>query len=321
MEDQLIHFLGQTQSIAEGPRRDAERHLLSRYNDNQFPLALVAIASHAQAQLAVRQSALLALKAYILAGWSTQFDEFQGELRPDDATKSHLREALFQLSISDQVEAKIQAAAANAVAKIAYSDLPDAWPGLLPSLLAYIPSASTTGLHGALKVLSELVKDGFDEAQFFQVANDFVAVLHAVASDSTKRLSLRALAISIFKESFKLLEMVLEEKKAEIMTFAEHTVNTWMTLFLGILDSQLPAPPLAVGASGENTSLADYRGLISLKVQVAGVRTRLSGVNARLNRRTDTGGDTNTFPEFVRLSHADTILEDMERTHFIAASI
>lgn len=128
-----------------------------------------------------------------MEGWSPAIDEFKGAILPSESTKSQLREALLNIAIADEDDRKVKSAASYVVSKIASSDFPDQWPTLLPTLLHIIPSGSPSQIHGALKVLGDLVEDGLSDDQFFGVARDLVKVLYDTAVDESKKPTLRAL--------------------------------------------------------------------------------------------------------------------------------
>jgi len=273
MEEQLVHLLAETQSSADGPRKQAEKQLQSLHTIPAFPLGLASIAAHQSVSLEIRQSALLTLKAFILAAWSPQFEEFEGQVRISDEVKTHIRAALLDLATSDTAERKIQNAASYVVSKIASADFPGDWTGLLPHLLQLIPEANDARLHGALKVLAELVEDGLNEEQFFQVAKDLVNVLFVVARNEVRKPALRALAVSVFRGCFDTLEMVMEDHKTAVKAFAEEVLNMWMPLFLSILKLKLPkvlpgGVDIYSGGTGETETC---QGQVALKLQAVKV--------------------------------------------------
>lgn len=270
MEDHLGQLLAATQSPAAATRTQAEENLQQLYTNESFPLALVSIAAHETVQTDIRQSALLNLKNYALAGWSSSLDEFKGQVLLGDEVKSRVRDSLLELSTSDTAERKIQNAASFVVSKIASADYPDQWPSLLDTLLHIIPGASDTRLHGALKVLAELVQDGLDEAQFFRAAQNMVNVLYVVAANESRKPVLRAFAVSVFRECFNTLQVVLEDHKQDVKAFAEQSLGNWVPIFLNILNTPLGAPPQGSQAESDGT-LELYRGTVALKVQVARV--------------------------------------------------
>jgi hypothetical protein len=274
MEDQLVQLLSATQTAQEGPRREAEQQLQGLYGHQNFPVALVEIARHESVPLNIRQAALLYLKQLVLAGWSDSLfnDEFKGRVLVNDDVKPKLRQALLELATADQLDRKLKAAAGLVVSKIAASDYPEQWPDLLTNLLALIPNASEGQLHGALKVLGELVEDCFNEEQFFGVAPQLIKVLQGVAVNEAVKPTLRALACAVFRGCFDTLEMVMEDHKVEVKTFAEDLLQEWNPFLLNVMKTKLPAPPSEQEENEDAPNAETYRGLVSLKLQVVKVR-------------------------------------------------
>lgn len=267
-----MQLLSATQQTAQEPRKAAESQLLSLYGHPDFSRGLVAIAAHDSVPLDIRQAALLYLKTYVLAAWSPQFDEYKGQVLLQEPEKAHLRNALLELATSDREERKIKAAASYVVSKIANADFPEQWPDLLPRLLQIIPNGTDGQIHGALKVLGELVDDCFNEEQFFTVARDIIKVVFDVAVNDARRPALRALAVAVFRGCFDILEMVMEDHKAMVKSFADETLGAWVPFFVEIMKSRLPPPPSEEEENQESGSAETYRGLVSLKLQVVKVR-------------------------------------------------
>lgn len=270
MEQEVAQLLGDTFSPSERNRFHAENSLQQLYANPEFPLVLVSLAFQTSASTEIRQSALLILKNYVLAGWSSSLEEFKGQVLLANDVKARVRDAVLELSTSDSVDRKIQNAASNVVSKIAGADYPDEWPYLLDTLLQIIPQASDERLHGALKVLGELVEDGLDEAQFFHVAQNLVSVLHNVAADESKKPVLRALAVSVFRECFNTLQVVMGDHRNEVRTFAEQSLAGWVPLFLNVMNMPLDDPAHAKQAEDEGSS-DPHHGLVAFKVQIARV--------------------------------------------------
>ena len=274
MEDQLVQLLSATQTAQEGPRKQAEQQLQGLYGHQNFPVALVEIARHESVPLNIRQAALLYLKQLVLAGWSESLytDEFKGRVLVAEENKPKLRQALLELATADQLDRKLKAAAGLVVSKIAASDYPEHWPDLLTNLLALIPNASEGQLHGALKVLSELVEDCFNEEQFFGVAKQLIKVVQDVAVNEAIKPTLRALACSVFRGCFDTLEMVMEDHKAAVKGFAEEVLQQWNPFLLNVMKTRLPEPPSEQEENEDAPNAETYRGLVSLKLQVVKVR-------------------------------------------------
>lgn len=273
-----MRLLTEIQSTQEGPRKNAEWQLKQQYANPDFPVALTSIGAHSNVPIDVRQAALLYLKTFVLAAWSTQFDEYAGQLYNDDEKKAQIRRSLLDLSLNGTDERKIQSAASLVVSKIATADFPSEWPDLLPTVLNALRTGTEAQLHGALKVLGELVDDCFNDVQFFEVARDLVKVIYDVAVNEALRPVLRALAVSVFRSCFDTLEMVMEDHKAEVKGFAEETLAGWIPFFVSTLKSPLPAAPSDEDQNLETGAPELYRGSVALKLQVVKVLMRIRSI-------------------------------------------
>lgn len=274
MEQELLTLLADTQSPVSDTRKSAELQLLRLYSNETFPLSLAAIASHDSVPTNLRQSALSVLRTFIAASWSPVLDEFKGQILVSDANKAQLRRALLDLAtITETPERKVKSSASYAVSKIASADFPEQWPELLPSLLHIINDGNSTAsaLHGALKVLLDLVDTGFSEEQFFNVARDLVTSLYNVATNESRKPMLRALAVAVFRACFDTLEMVLEQHKAAVKQFMDEVLGGWSPFFLSTLKAPLPQAPSAHEESKDAEVPSKWRGVIGLKLQVVKV--------------------------------------------------
>lgn len=278
MEEQVVRLLTETQSAQEGPRKNAEWQLKQLYRTPEFPVALTSIGKHSEVPVDIRQSALLYLKTFVLACWSPLFDEFDGQLYPDYERKAQIRHTLLDICLSGSDERKIKSAASLVISKIATADFPDDWPDLLPRVLSVVGEGSEDQLHGALKVLGELVDDCFNDEQFFTVARDLVRVVHNVAVNQSHKPTLRALAVSVFRSCFDTLEMVLEDHKAEVKAFADQALAGWIPFFVATLSEPVPREPSDQHKSHDGVAPEFYRGSIALKLQVVKVLMRIRSI-------------------------------------------
>lgn len=279
MEQELLSLLADTQSATTSTRQAAELQLKQLYSNESFPISLTAIASHESVPVNLRQSALSVLRTFIGAGWSPNLDDFKGQVLLDDANKAQIRSALLELATTKETaERKVKASASYAVSKIASADFPDDWPELLPALLQIIndPNSSDSVLHGALKVLLDLVDTGFGEEQFFNVARDLVSSLFAVATSETRRPILRALSVAAFRACFDTLEMVLEQHKTAVKQFVDELLSGWSPFFVSALKAPLPPPPSEAEANKEGEIPSQWRGVVGLKIQIVKVWCSLS---------------------------------------------
>ncbi|EXJ74964.1 uncharacterized protein A1O5_01660 [Cladophialophora psammophila CBS 110553] len=279
MEQQVLHLLQATTRPDTTVIRDAEQGLLSLYPQQDFPFALLTIAAHNDIEPGCRKAALTALKNYVSATWSPQFDEtFTGNVYLNDEAKARVRDRVFTICTlgGDQVpkDAAIQALAAGVASKIASVDFPDAWPSLLPSLLTILNSSTDDApIHGALRVLSELIDEGLTEEQFFFIARDLVNALQHVAVDSARSLIVRAMTLNVFRACFEMLEMVMADHGAAVKVFLNESLKAWMPFFMETLKQPLPPSVKPEDAS--------FRGLVALKVQVVKTLDKLRQVYAQ----------------------------------------
>lgn len=110
MEDQLVQVLANTQSPAEGPRKQAELDLKHAQTNPAFPLSLANIASHTSISIDIRQAALSSLRQFIERNWSGESDD--GPTVPiSDPIKEQIRSVVLEVALSSDEERKIKTAA------------------------------------------------------------------------------------------------------------------------------------------------------------------------------------------------------------------
>lgn len=149
------------------------------------------------------------------------------------------------------------------VGKIANSDFPEQWPSLLPTLLNVIPTGTDGQLHGALRVLSDLVDESLSDEQFFSMAQSIVKVVYDVALNENRKPILRALAISVFKGCFDLMDQVKDDHPKEVKGFADEALKGWFPFFHQVMKA--PLPEIDSQVTGQPDS---WHGIIALKLQV-----------------------------------------------------
>ena len=266
MEQEVIQLLQSTQARDDNTRKAAELNLLHLYIDPDLP------SEH------IRQAALLTLSRVVVATWSPKFDEdFRGNIVLNDEAKAKVRNQVLAICTGDdggQIGSrKVKNAASLVASKIAAVDFPDSWPDLLPHLLRILSgNTSDLQIHGALRVLSDLVESGFSEEQFFAVARDLVSGLQNVATNLERKPILRALSISVFRACFDTLEMVMEDHKVAVKAFLDQALQGWMAFFIETLKVRLPRTPSEDEEKQEDGLSSQWRGLIALKLQVVKVR-------------------------------------------------
>lgn len=263
-----MDLLAATLETAATIRNDAENHLAQLYTSEAFPISLVSIASHKSVPNDIRQAALLVLKKVVLKTWSPSLEEFEGPYAIGDTTKEQLRQALLSLATSGDPESKIVSAASVVVSKIASTDFPEAWPSLLPTLLQLVPQSDEAQLHGVLVVLGNLVEEGFNEEQFSETAVALIKCIYDVAIDGTKKLTGRALAVSIFRACFDTMGLVYQTNKASVKQLTQQCSDAWLPFFIDVLKLPLPYLPNEEEDSRGGPAVSDWRGVIALKTQV-----------------------------------------------------
>lgn len=275
MEQQVLDLLADTLSASTAVRSNAERHLEQLSTNDTFPISLISIASHKSVALDHRQAALLSLKKLVLKIWSPSLEEYEGPDTLSDATKEQVRQSLLSIATASDEERKIVAAASYVVSKIASADFPEQWPSLLPTLLNLVSQANVTQLHGTLLVLGSLVEDGFDEEQFSGSAIDLVRCIYNVAVDGEKRLTTRALAVSIFRACLDTMELVYQTNKASVTQFMKELSEAWSPFFIEVLKMPLPHMPSEEEENEKGLADSHWRGVIALKTQVVKVRVEI----------------------------------------------
>lgn len=278
MEEQIVQLLADTQSSHESTLKQAELQLRQLSAAPGFGLSIVSVASHDSVPLNIRQGALLYLKQFVQQSWSPQFDEFKGQILVNDEDKARLRQTLLEIALGGGQDRKVKAAASYAVSKIASADFPEEWPDLLPAVLQVVRTGSDDQLHGALKVLRDLVDECFNDTQFFDVARDLVRGIYDIATDQAKRPILRALAVDVFRACFDILEMVMQDHKVAVKTFVDEALEVWKPFFLEVIKSPLPDAPTEEEEDARSDKASLYRGLVALKLQVVKVLMRVRGV-------------------------------------------
>ena len=279
--DDLVRLLKDTQRPEEGPRKQAELDLRAAQSNPAYPGLLIAIAGTATYPTEIRQSALSVLRQFIVRNWSSDGalvdddDDDSSDTQPPIAIaeeiKAQLRIQLLELATRDEDERRVKAAASYAVNKIASVDYPERWPDLLENLLGIIRSGTEQQVHGALRVLGDLVDEGLGEMQFFMAAREIVEVLYGVAIAAERKPILRALAVSVFCSSFDVMDMVKDEHLREVKGFAQEALQGWLPFFHEVMKLQLPLNEPVTAGDGQQSQ--SWNGLVALKLQC--VRTLL----------------------------------------------
>ncbi|KAF5129943.1 Importin subunit beta-5 [Metarhizium brunneum] len=273
MEEQLVQLLANIQLPDQGPRQQAEIELRHARTNPVFPVSLAKIASHASVSTGVRQAALTSLRQFIEGNWAIGDQDDEPIIPIDDDTRAILRQSLLDLALSQEEDRKVKISASYAVGKIAIHDFPEQWPNLLPTVLSTIPSGTDAQLHGALRVLGDLVEESLSEDQFFSMARDIAKTLTEVALNENRKPMLRALAISVFRSCFDLMNMVKDDHSQEVKAFAEELLAQWNPFFVSVLKSRLPEADVSTGTQPDS-----WNHIVALKLQVVKTLLRIRRV-------------------------------------------
>ncbi|KXX81156.1 Importin subunit beta-5 [Madurella mycetomatis] len=319
MDEHLVRLLASTQDKNEGPRKQAELDLLHAQTNPEFPLSLARIGVHTAAPVEIRQSALTYLRKFIEKNWGPD-DSGIPHIPIPDTTKDQLRNVILELVLSPEDERKVKVAASYVISKIAMADFPENWPALLPSVLGVMPAGTDAQLHGALRILQDIVEESLTDEQFFGLARDIIKACYDVALNENRKQTHRSLAVLVFRSCFDLMDIVKEDHKKEVKTFAEEVLSGWLPFLEQVIKSGLP--PL----DDSGSQPASWYGPVALKDQAVKTLIKVRSVFPSLLLPQSTALFTATWEELARLvpsyqalfidSDAQSRLEDIDGLPF-----
>ena len=127
----------------------------------------------------------------------------------------------------------------------------------------------------------DLVEDSLNEDTFFSVARSILDSMFSVAADSNRKMTLRALAVSVLRGCFDIMDMVKDEHGQEVRGFAEEVLGIWSPLFIDTL--RLPFPRReSIGENGFAQEPESWRGFVALKLQVVKTLAKIKMVFPQL---------------------------------------
>lgn len=112
MEDQLIQVLTNSQSSAEGPRKQAELDLRRAANTPAYSLLLTNIARHPTVSAHIKQSALNAFRLFIERNWSG-VSEYGPCVIVPDSVKEQVRPLILDLALNAPDDQRVVKTAAR----------------------------------------------------------------------------------------------------------------------------------------------------------------------------------------------------------------
>ncbi|KAL2153664.1 hypothetical protein VTH82DRAFT_4819 [Thermothelomyces myriococcoides] len=296
MDEHLAQLLANTQDKNEGPRKQAELDLLHAQRNPEFPLSLARIGVHTGAPVQIRQSALTYLRKFIEKNWAPDDAASGPQIPIEESTKDYLRNVILELVLSPEDERKVKVAASYVVSKIATADFPHRWPNLLPSVLGVMPNGTDAQLHGALRILQDLVEESLTDEQFFGVARDIIKACYDVALNENRKQNHRSLAVLVFRSCFDLMDIVKEDHKKEVKSFAEQVLSGWLPFLEQTIKTPLPPVMENFGSQPES-----WYGPIALKDQAVKTLIKIRTVFPSLLLPQSLALFTATWEELSRL--------------------
>ncbi|ORZ19612.1 armadillo-type protein [Absidia repens] len=211
-------------------RSAAEAHLKELANVPEYPVSLARLT--VSQELSVPHPALT-LKTYVTTHWSPKDDEkFVG---PEPLKNKNIVREVIVSGLADP-ESKIRVVSAYVVSKIAHDDFPEDWPNLLDILIAYLKSNSADSVHGAMRVLLEMVKKDISIQQLPQVGPVLLPELFRIlTSDNVYSFRTRGRAVNIFSSCVEMLSTLREENPTLADQFVGPIIPQWLQAFTTIL--------------------------------------------------------------------------------------
>lgn len=119
---------------------------------------------------------------------------------------------------------------------MAKSDWPDESPTLLSDLLALLSSGNSNSVHGAMRVISEFVRNDLSEDQLLPVAREMLPALLSILGDPASHApSTRASTVAVFRQVLRTLEIVREEHPQAVTQALTEIVPVWLSAFQTLL--------------------------------------------------------------------------------------
>ncbi|VDB86276.1 unnamed protein product [Peniophora sp. CBMAI 1063] len=223
MATQLAAILSQTLNPDPNARIQAELALAEALNDPQNALLLTQIV------------ASIVLRKYVREHWSPYFSTFRGHA-PSHELKQQIRAGIFSgLSLSHR---KLRSLSAAALSTIAKSDWPDEYPDLLNDLIALLSSGSQNGIHGAMEVFAEFVREELTEDQLLPVLRSLLPVLYNILCAPEQHSPLtRARTLSVFRQCVEALYMVKGAHPDAVKDAAQSILPVWIDALQAVLQS------------------------------------------------------------------------------------
>ncbi|WVQ84827.1 hypothetical protein IAT38_006984 [Cryptococcus sp. DSM 104549] len=251
MDQHVLECLHATLSPEESVRKHAEEQLAQLFLQPEGGLSLARLLLSQEVALPQRQmSRCLIGEQYINRHWSGASNAYEPPLTPTEV-KVQIRPIILT-GLSDP-QRKIRLSSAHALSTVAKFDWPDDYPDLLSQLVQLITGGSPASVHGAMRIISDFVRNDLDEAQLLPVVQDLLpAVLGVLGNPEAHSPSTRASTVHVFRQVVRMLEIVKEEHPAAVKSAIDSIGNVWFGAFQQLLAADAGAE---VQQNWENLSI------------------------------------------------------------------
>lgn len=142
------------------------------------------------------------------------------------------------------------------------------------------------------------MEESLSEDQFFSMARSIVDVVYQVALSEGRKPVLRALAVSVFRGCFDLMDMVKEDHPKEVKSFADEALKGWLPFFSQVMKVQLPE------STTVDSQPESWNGIIAMKLQVVKTLIKVKSVFPQLLLPQSLGFFSATWEELLLLQGA-----------------
>ena len=206
-----------------------------------YALGLLEIALEPTLDPALRQLATLTLKSFVDTHWSSKGEKFVGPQEPPVEIKTLIKSKILK-GLSDSSN-KLRVACAYLIAKIAHHDWPETWETLFDELMALLKSGNSNSVHGAIRVLTEFIRDDISDQQFPYIAPVLLPELYSIfTNEQTYPSAIRARCLGIFRDFAEILFMIKEEHPEAVENYLFPILPSWMEAFKRTLSNGSPNP-------------------------------------------------------------------------------
>ncbi|KAI8066912.1 armadillo-type protein [Gongronella butleri] len=215
-------------------RMAAETRLKELANAPEYSVSLARLTVNKDLPVPHRQLAALSLKSYVDSYWSAKNDRFVGP-EPPQQSKEAVRHIIIT-GLADS-ESRIRVVSAYVVSKIAHDDFPEEWGNLLDILFSYLKSNNADSVHGAMRVLLEMVKKDISVQQLPTIGPSLVPELFTVlTSDNVYSFRTRGRAVTIFSSCIEMLSTLREENPTLADQMVGPILPQWLQAYSTILN-------------------------------------------------------------------------------------